>query len=377
MYTSSYWEISAFWQKKWDFVIIGSGIVGFTTAQEIKTKYPDADILILERGILPMGASTRNAGVACFGSISELLLQESSESQQTMLDLVKLRFTGLERLFEITKGKDIGYQPTGGYEVFTTSEEEKYQYYLTQLDRINALLEPITHLKQTYIPADERISELGLKNVTHLIYNPAEGLLHSGKLVFTLWQIAQKMGISVWNQMEVQALNPHSTDVEITLKQGKLYANKVIVTTNAFAKQLLPELDVVPGRGQVCVTKPITNLKLKGAFHYEEGYYYFRSVEDNRVLLGGGRNLDFKAEETYAFGFTELVQNQLKTLLKEVILPDTAFEIEHWWSGIMGFGQEKSPIIREVMPNVYCAVRMSGMGVAIGSKVAQKVAEMV
>jgi glycine/D-amino acid oxidase-like deaminating enzyme len=116
---------------------------------------------------------------------------------------------------------------------------------------------------------------------------------------------------------------------------------------------------------------------LKGAFHYEEGYYYFRSVEDNRVLLGGGRNLDFKAEETYQFGFTELVQNKLKTLLKEVILPDTAFEIEHWWSGIMGFGQEKPPIIREVMPNVYCAVRMSGMGVAIGSKVAQRVAEMV
>jgi glycine/D-amino acid oxidase-like deaminating enzyme len=377
MYTSSYWEISAFWQKKWNYIVIGSGIVGLITAQELKYKYPDADILVLERGILPMGASTRNAGVACFGSISELLLQESTESQTAMLDLVAFRFNGLQRLFELTKNNNIGYQPLGGYEVFTADEEEKYQYYLTQLNRINTLLEPITRLKQTYIPKDEDIQKLGLQNVAHLIYNPAEGLLHSGKLLFALWQITQKMGISVWNQMEVEHLHTHNSGVEIEIPKGKLYADKVIITTNAFAKKLLPQLNVVPGRGQVCITKPIKNLRLKGAFHYDEGYYYFRSVEDNRVLLGGGRNLDFKSEETYEFGFTELVQKKLKNLLKEMILPYTEFEIEHWWSGIMGFGEEKAPIIKEVLPNIYCAVRMSGMGVAIGSKVAQKVAEMV
>ncbi|MCS7027614.1 MAG: FAD-binding oxidoreductase [Bacteroidia bacterium] len=377
MYTASYWEDSAFWQKKWDFIIVGSGIVGLITAHELKNKYPDADILVLERGILPMGASTRNAGVACFGSISELLLQEQAENQSAMLDLVALRFNGLERLFEIVKGKDIEYQATGGYEVFTHDEEKKYQYYLTQIDRINALLEPITKLKQTYIPKDEDIAKFGFRNVAHLIYNPAEGLIHSGKLVFTLWKIAQEMGIFVWNQIEVQEIIPDSDYVQIKLKEHLLYASKVIVATNAFAKKLLPNIDVVPGRGQVCITKPIPNLRLKGAFHYQEGYFYFRNADNNRVLIGGGRNLDFKREETYEFGFTELVQNTLITLLKEMILPDTKFEIEYWWSGIMGFGQEKAPIIQEVMPNVYCAVRMSGMGVAIGSKVAQRVASLV
>ena len=29
------------------------------------------------------------------------------------------------------------------------------------------------------------------------------------------------------------------------------------------------------------------NLKIKGSFHYEKGYYYFRNI-DNRILLGGG-----------------------------------------------------------------------------------------
>ena len=43
---------------------------------------------------------------------------------------------------------------------------------------------------------------------------------------------------------------------------------------------------------------------LKGAFHYDEGYVYFRNI-DNRVLLGGGRNLA-KAETTDVFGTTNL-----------------------------------------------------------------------
>ncbi len=33
-----------------------------------------------------------------------------------------------------------------------------------------------------------------------------------------------------------------------------LYAEQVLVCTNAFAKTLLPELDVVPARGQVLLT---------------------------------------------------------------------------------------------------------------------------
>lgn len=377
MYTFSYWEISAFLEKKWDYVIIGSGIVGLITAQELKKKYPNADILVLERGFLPMGASTRNAGISCFGSISELLIQESTEGQSKMLDLVRFRYAGLQRLFEITKYNDIGYQATGGYEVFTEEEEDKYRYYLSQLDRINALLEPITGRKETYIPKDEDIDKLGLRKVSHLIYNPAEGLLHSGKLIFVLSQIAQKMGVRLWNQIEVYDIELQNKGIVLSTQQGKILADTVIVTTNAFAKKLLPELDVQPGRGQVCITNPIPNLKLRGAFHYQEGYYYFRSVEDSRVLIGGGRNLDFQAEQTYDFGFTDLVQNTLKTMLREMILPYFDFEIVHWWSGIMGFGAEKSPIIKEVMPKVYCAVRMSGMGVAIGSKVALEVADLV
>jgi len=123
------------------------------------------------------------------------------------------------------------------------------------------------------------------------------------------------------------------------------------------------------------VTKPIAGLKLKGTYHFNQGYYYFRNI-NNRILFGGGRNLDFEAEATWEFGHTERVKQQLTTYLNEVILPGQNAEIDYWWSGIMGFGEDISPIVKQVEPNVFCAVRCNGMGVAMGSLVGEEVAEL-
>ncbi len=57
--------------------------------------------------------------------------------------------------------------------------------------------------------------------------------------------------------------------------------------------------------------------------------------------MGGGRNLDFKTEETIELNQTALIQNKLESLLKTIILPDIPFEIDYRWSGIMGVGNQK------------------------------------
>jgi glycine/D-amino acid oxidase-like deaminating enzyme len=153
-----------------------------------------------------------------------------------------------------------------------------------------------------------------------------------------------------------------------------LRVKKVFIATNGFAKQFLQE-DVQPARAQVLVTKPIDNLKIKGTFHLDRGYYYFRNIE-NRLLFGGGRNLDFKTEETTEMDLTQLVQNKLEELLKTVILPSQKFDIDHRWSGIMGVGGQKKPIVKAVSENVFCGVRLGGMGVAIGSSIGKQLADL-
>jgi glycine/D-amino acid oxidase-like deaminating enzyme len=60
-----------------------------------------------------------------------------------------------------------------------------------------------------------------------------------------------------------------------------------------------------------------------------------------------------------------------------VILPDTDFTIEQRWSGIMGMGNSKEVILKQVSPSVYCAVRFGGMGVALGSYIGREAAIMI
>jgi len=91
--------------------------------------------------------------------------------------------------------------------------------------------------------------------------------------------------------------------------------------------------------------------------------------------LGGGRNLDIKGETTTKLAETEKIQQSLENILKHTILPKIDFEIEHRWSGIMGVGSQKKPIVKQLSNHVYCGVRMGGMGVAIGSLIGKEVSD--
>lgn len=372
--TFSYWERTAFFDDA-DVIVIGSGIVGLSAALHLKKKKPALNILVLERGFLPTGASTKNAGFACFGTVSEQLELLERASEEEVASLVAYKWQGLQRLRQNLAGADFGFYQHGGYELFMDAEKDKADHAVSQIARLNRLLKEATGLTDIYTAADAKIADFGFKGASRMIYNPYEGQLHTGKMMRALLNKVYESGVAVLNNCAITEIHNERTNVRLITNQGTFSAKKIILATNAFAKQLFPELNVVPGRGQVLVTKPMPGLKLKGTYHFNDGYYYFRNI-DGRVLFGGGRNLDFNAEETWEFGHTDAVKSQLVKYLREMILPDQPFEVDCWWSGIMGFGENISPIIKEVEPNVFCAVRCNGMGVAMGSLVGEEVAEL-
>lgn len=368
----SYWEKTSFLHD-YDICIIGSGIVGLFTALYLKQADPGLKIVVLERGILPCGASTKNAGFVCFGTVSELIELQKKIPEQQMLDLLSKRWRGLQKMIS-TLGQDaIRLEQNGGFELFTGNDDTLFEECLEKLPYYNSLISEVLKEKETYSVADHRIKEFGFRQVKHLLYTKQEGQINTGQMMHALIRKVQSAGITLFTGIDVEDIISSGSSHTLHTNEFKVNAGKVIIATNAFAKQLLPELDVIPGRGQVMVTKPIKDLRLKGSYHYDKGFYYFRNI-DGRVLIGGGRNLDFETEKTYRFGETETVQQKLKDLLTEVILPGVSFEVDMTWSGIMGFGSEPAPIVSEVRPGVFCAVRCNGMGVALGSLIAEEVA---
>ncbi|MEL6809759.1 MAG: FAD-dependent oxidoreductase [Bacteroidota bacterium] len=370
----SYWEHKT-WFSNIDFAVVGSGIVGLSCALSLRKKYPNSKIVVFEKGILPSGASTKNAGFACFGSVSELLNDLDSQSEEEVNELVKNRVEGLQLLRQTLGDATIGYEAHGGYEIFTETDTQLYEECLSQVPYMNRLLKSVFLVEKDVFSIEN--DPFSFKKVKKsLIFNHFEGQIDTGSMMRALIQKCSKNDISIINSAQITAFSSKNDQVSFVLNDlYEISASKLLIATNGFARQLLNE-DVQPARAQVLITHPIANLKIKGTFHLDRGYYYFRNI-DNRILFGGGRNLDFKGEETSSVGLTTLVQNSLETILRTTILPEMTFEIDTRWSGIMGVGAQKQPIVKELTPNVFCGVRLGGMGVAIGSSIGAQLAELI
>ncbi|MCX6172661.1 MAG: FAD-dependent oxidoreductase, partial [Flavobacterium sp.] len=357
----SYWELKN-WFTAVDYTIVGSGIVGLHCALTLREKYPESKILVLEKGIVPQGASTKNAGFACFGSISEIMDDLKSHSEEEVIQLIQKRWEGLQLLRKNLSDEAIDFKPYGGYELFLKDDESNYIECLQKMPFINEVLKPIFR-NEVFTKEVDRFDFKGIQE--YLIFNPFEAQIDTGKMMDALLKKAIANNILILNQVEVIAFQDKTNTVEVAFNDFKFTTNKLLFATNGFASQITNN-QVKPARAQVLITEPILNLDIKGTFHLDKGYYYFRNIDD-RILLGGGRNLDFEGETTTELGQTELIQNRLEELLNEVILPNTDFKIAHRWSGIMGLGSSKNPIVEQLSENVYCGVRLGGMGVAIGS----------
>lgn len=371
----SIWEKETFFAPQ-DVIIAGSGFVGLWSALKLLEKNPAQKITILERGIIPTGASTRNAGFSCFGSPSELLQDVVAAGEEKTFRLVSLRYNGLLQIRKYFNDAAIGYDASGGFECFTNDAAD-WIAVDKNLAWLNEKLHPITGVKSTFVRADEKLDQMGFAGFDHLIETRLEAGLHPGKLVKALLQKVQSQGVQVLTNMDVKSFCTKEDGLIIETANGlNFFTRQLLLCTNAFTKELLPQEDIIPNRGQVLLTNEIEGLRIKGTFHFDKGFYYFRNL-GNRLLLGGGRNKAFEEEETTEMRTTGTIQNELESFIRKHLLPNTAFEITDRWSGIMAMGSEKMPIVKAIAKNVFCCVRMSGMGVALAPVVAEQVTDLM
>lgn len=329
----------------------------------------------MERGLISEGASTKNAGFACFGSITEILSDFSRCGIDETLSVVERRWRGLSLLRQRVGDDSMEFEQYGGYELLFDDTSS----VIERLDEVNSILLPIFR-QPVFSLANKKIAEFGFDRVHTLIYNPFEGQIHSGKMMMALRKIAMSLGVEIHSGTNVTGLSEqrHTVTAEVIagLTRADFIARQVVVCTNSLMSELLPEVHIAPGRGQVLLTESIDGIPFQGVFHFDEGYYYFRNV-GGRILFGGGRNLDFTGENIAEFGLTTNIQSALEDYLRHVILPGREFTVAERWSGIMGFSVDKLPIVRRVSPHVIAAFGCNGMGVALGSVIGSDAAALV
>lgn len=355
--------------------------MGLWTAFELLQARPDLKVTIADGLPIPALASTRNAGFACFGSPSELWSDLQSLGDNVLWSIVEMRYKGILKIRNVFGDESIGYDPSGGYEMYTNNPDWNEDGLKEKLQLLNKGLFSITGLENTYSDCTYDLPNLGLTGFSSMAGNKIEGGLHSGKLVFALLQHLQRQGVVFLGGhkvMNIEGAPGCLTVIMDAAGKGGVNMNckSAFWATNAgLSRQAgLGEL-VQPARGQVLLSPPIQDFTLKGTFHYDEGYYYFRNL-GNRLLLGGARNKAFENENTRMDEPTREIRHHLEVFI-QTHLPQAALEIgkEGWmhWAGIMGMSSNKQPFIKEMQPGVWSALACNGMGVALTPIMAEEV----
>jgi len=365
----SFWEQEFFFYDV-DIFIIGAGIVGLTSAYFLKKKFPDKKIVVLERQFPGYGASTKNAGFACIGSPSEILSDVVQNGEQHAIELIKMRWSGLQLLKSIVSPDSMRFKNLGAKELFFNSE--KQDVVIDQLDYLNQLMEAAI-AKDHFFRITKNRETKGLSH--QAVEWDLESQLNPVLIINELQKKVRSLGVQVVYGANVSQIIPKK--IKLILSDSlELEAKKIVVCNNGFAKDLMSLEDLKTVRNQVLMTKPLKGLQISGNYHLDEGYIYFRSY-NNRLLIGGARNLDVERETTSKFGRNQQINDYLKSFVSTHLYAADDLEYESQWSGILGVGSSKKPIVQEINKNIYVAVRLGGMGVAIGSYVGNKVAEMI
>ncbi len=129
-----------------------------------------------------------------------------------------------------------------------------------------------------------------------------------------------------------------------------LAASRVLVATNAYASQLLPQLQgvVTPHRAQMLAALPADGgtLNLEYSYYADGGDKYFRPGPGGQLLLGGCRREFAEQEATSDATPSKPVQGALRDFAQGLFGRD--FAMQGAWAGTMGFSPSGLPVVGPV-----------------------------
>lgn len=353
--------------KNYDYAIIGGGIAGISTAYWLLQKNPDLKIAVVEKNQIAYGASGRNAGFVTCGSTEHFIKLKDQFGLDKAVEIWKFSEDNrklLQQHIIQDQADKLDFKITGSCTV--AANGERWAYYQDTIKIMRA-----QGIDVYGVNASDMDRDYGVTGFEGGVVYAGDGYVHPVKL---LGEILKKIKIYIHENSEVQSISKVGDKFIIKTDKEELQAAQVVVTVNAYLPLVNPKFSalIVPGRGQILLTKPLPQF-VKGPCYLTKHLCYFRQLPTGELLIGGFRNLATEAEKTHADQTTEIIQSSLFNFVKNHFRLGAQAEIARQWAGIMGYSPDGQMLIGAISdePNLHYLAGCSGHGMGLSFKAAK------
>jgi glycine/D-amino acid oxidase-like deaminating enzyme len=355
--------------------IVGGGYAGLSAALELSKHGIDA--VVLERGALGEGASTRNGGAVSGGvnvgkSFSGKPAEVDAERAGRMLSDAYDAFALVERLIE-EEDIDCFWQKRGRFVGAWTRAHFSYQE--TRLKSLNKDARSGAYMVPRECQRDEIASDYyhgGMVVERSASLHPA--LYYKGLL-----DACRRRAIAICAEASVEAIGRNGVGWRVATSRGTVEVGHVVIATNGYTGTLTPSLRrrIVPIASHIIATEELPDglarsLIPKGRTlsDTKRVLCYYRMSPDGRRMVFGGRARFTQADPLLCARVLHGYMTERFPQLKGV-------RITHGWTGNTAFTLDALPHMGED-EGMHYALGCNGSGIAmmtyLGYQTARKIA---
>lgn len=338
--------------------VVGGGYAGLNTALGLAERGIDGVVLLEAQGI-GHGASGRNGGFA-FGGFSRGeadLLRLLGRDRARRLHAGTLRAVARIRERCIAHAIDCDATPSG----VLWANWFRDPAVLRARQRV---LREGYGVDWTWVPQDALRTQVLSGRYSDALWERDALHLHPLRYADGLARAAAARGVAVHTGSPVVALRREGAGWRLDTPEGTVCAERVVVANGGYLHGILPRADrgLMPIATYVMATAPLGD-RLREALRTDAAVYdtrfafdYYRPLRDTRLLWGGRISI----REPDPAAIARLLTRDLLRVFPQL----HGVEIEHAWSGWMGYTRNQMPQIGELEPGLWTVQGFGGHGVA-------------
>ena len=349
----------------WDVLVIGGGYTGLSAARRLALS--GASVLVVERGSIGCGASSRNGGQVLTGLKVEpatLVARFGEPRARELFEASNAAIGTLEQLIDEER-IECDYRRSGHVQAAC-----KRSHFSALLDEQTLLGRAFGHRVDVVGPSEQR-SEIGSDLYHGLLVDERSGCLNPARYVTGLADAAVRAGARVCGGVGIAQIGRLADAWRARTDEGvSVEAKDVLVATNGYTDGAAPAVRrrLVPIGSYIIATEPLDPERAcallprrRVVFDSKYFLFYFRVTSDCRLLFGGRAEFR-RPDDGAAARAARILYGGMIDVFPEL----RGTSVEYAWGGKVAFTRDLMPHAGRVN-GIYFAGGYCGHGVALAT----------